>query len=252
MRRGFTLIELLVVIAIIAILAALLLPALEHARESAHRSLCVSRLLQCCLAISFYKNDWGLVTPYPWWGSYITDPYPESRSSIRATIVPAFFPTYLSAVEVLYCPNIAGAQLLERVHLDFWHSTEITNDNHPQNPGYSWWVHQDRVSTLCPPSRISAYAQKHLDSPGEKLLMGDTVVHRMNGADIAFLHPINTVVPIDGSWWWDVTCSEKPDGGNYLHANGAAVWYTLAELKPVAGLHGNWNWHEYQPIEVAP
>jgi len=127
-RKGFTLIELLVVIAIIA----LLMPALERAREQAQRIVCLANMDQLMLAYDFYNDDNegklvnGDTEEYVWDGAYdpggyhyqevdwvLKDwgaPEPTLDEKKQAILDGALYP-YVKNVKVYSCPTLLAGHL---------------------------------------------------------------------------------------------------------------------------------------------
>ncbi len=115
-RHGFTLIELLVVIAVIAILAALLLPALSRARQKALRIVCTNNTRQMLLATEIYVNDFSDYLPYH--GAGQPPPGPQYYHSWLALYTNG---TYVSNLGQLY-PYLTTTNI-------FWCPADRTNDS---------------------------------------------------------------------------------------------------------------------------
>jgi prepilin-type N-terminal cleavage/methylation domain-containing protein len=100
-KQTFTLIELLVTLAIIGILAAMLLPAVNAARERVKKTACIGNLKQIGLALNMYLSDHDFIMPY----CTMSPSNPPAGEESFPSIVEVLLPYAENVSEVFRCPS---------------------------------------------------------------------------------------------------------------------------------------------------
>ena len=208
----FTLIELLVVVAIIAILAAMLLPVLSRAKESARRVVCMNQLRQITLASLMYAGDENGFVPA---GAHVDRI--GAWNANQGDALGGFFP----GVEVLWNARYIEERKMMCCPSRTDHPTGMTTETYV---GREYWLYGYSSYAWCNSSLFtfggvsglhcgSYWVRPERHDPDYPYVLDQVVDER----DYAY-----------GWMWLDQTCHTRmlpvPDGGNVIRADGSGEW----------------------------
>jgi len=213
-RAAFTLIELLVVIAIIAILMAILMPALNRAREQGKRAACLNNLKQMALAWNVYAddNDGKIVNGNTATGSFNKDGtcwayWPGRGASEQARIdgvTRGLLYEYCPNIKLYKCPTGIRGEIVTYAIVDAMNGYDAIS-------GSEGMVVKSRTQ---------------IRNPGLRAVF----------LDEGRLSPASWTVWYSEERWWDQITARHGDGTNFSFADGHADY---------------WKWKDPQTLEIA-
>lgn len=220
--RGFTLIELLIVIAIIAILAAILLPALASARERGMRTTCANNLRQIAVGVIIYAGDNQDYViscrpvngqPVTTMGMYNQHAINQADAVATSTVNIPMTNGLAASPCVWECPELGPGA----ISLNTGTTPNQWQIGYQYLGGVAWWYNPETGGTEIP----SASPVKISTSKPEYTLAADPVVY----------------IPTEG-WQGEITFkiphqrshTQFPDGGNQASISGSVQWHKFEDL----------------------
>lgn len=227
-RWKFTLIELLVTVAVIAILAGMLLPALNSARSKARQISCTSNLKQLGLGTTQYANDnadypgpsrgknGSLSEPLPGWWSMMIGPYVGVKLKNETDYYNKSL--YTGAFR---CPIFDATTVLSKLNRNVTNETRLAI-------GYGWNAYMNDYYQAASPT---ATRLTDIKAPSQKVFLGDTTDWIGSANHTAGLHTLK------GNSTYSLDSANPPIGNrhsmgiNMLHADMHISYYKTTELE---------------------
>jgi prepilin-type N-terminal cleavage/methylation domain-containing protein len=259
-KKGFTLVELLVVIAIIALLMAILIPALGRSRAQARRVVCAGRIRQFMLAVMAYADTYKDTLPKGAMGapmSAITRGRGWSQPNWLWDTDYAYIAKYLKDTRIMMCTDVpayvksgissTGQRYNGNPYIPNWLTGSWTCRTYLLGYGYmaghyaQFW---DDPSTYTDPAGVHAepwFSPSRVIDKGNIPLVIDVVSYD-EGESLFVGHAGTGSKEIDNPPSISIQQQAPAGGGNVGTMDGAVQWRGIKDMKPHMVL---WNFNSY-------